>query len=743
MGRGEGRRAGISHGILAEGAALLCSFFARPPSMVAGRDRPSPLPAIPPVIDGPLNPAQPMNFTLFGSRALLAGLSLALMFGRPALGQGGASEATYPRESWQTYANPEQAGFSQAGLDGAKRYYDSLHAAAAMIVYDGAVLAAWGDVQRRFMCHSVRKSFMSAAWGARVDRAEADLSMTLAELGIDDLPPKLSEVEKRATILDLLQARSGVYRLAAYESPQNPKPARHSHEPGTFWCYNNWDFNALLTIYQEQFACDFFESFDQLIASPIGMQDYRPRDGYLHYEPEKSLHPAYPFRMSARDMARFGLLYLRKGRWGERQVLSEAWVQRSQTSYSEAWGGDGYGLLWWTAGDEDLKQLGMYSALGAGGHAIDVLPGADLVLVFRVDTFAGHSVSSDERKELLRRVLAAKVGPAERGAQLVDLETTPRIKGTAQGDLARYTGAVTRAGGLTSKVELGPDGGLILSLPRAGHFDLIPNGGDSFRIADMERDIVLRTHKSGGLAEIVSEADLNRQGYELLAQGELERALEVFRRNADLYPQSANARDSLGEALEQMGMLEAAASNFAMAVELETASESTRGFYRANLARVRAAQSLGSVGGDLSLEATLDALYSAFTHGPGEKLKQAELEALFLPSAVFVQPARPGAERKVDNLEVFLADFRAFLETPDVQRGGIAEHILASRIDQFGDIAHAYVAFQPVYGAGAQARAMRGLDSFQLVRTDGRWRVVSMTTQFESEDQVLPERFVE
>lgn len=684
-----------------------------------------------------------MNFTLFGSRLLLAGAGLLLIFGRPALGQGGAGEATYPRENWQTYASPEGAGFSQAGLDGAKRYYDSLHGAAAVIVYDGAILAAWGDVQRRFMCHSVRKSFMSAAWGARVDRAEADLSMTLAELGIDDLPPKLSEVEKRATILDLLQARSGVYRLAAYEPPQNPKPARHSHEPGTFWCYNNWDFNALLTIYQEQFACDFFESFDQLIAKPIGMQDYRPRDGYLHYEPEKSMHPAYPFRMSARDMARFGLLYLRKGRWGEQQVLSEAWVQRSQTSYSEAWGGDGYGLLWWTAGDEDLKQLGMYSALGAGGHAIDVLPGADLVLVFRVDTYAGHTVSSDERKELLRRVLAAKVKPAEPDAVLVDLKSTAKSARGAKVDLVRYTGEVTRADGLTSRVELAPEGGLILSLPRAGHFDLIPNGGDSFRIADMERDIFLRAHESGGLVEILSERDLNRQGYELLGRGELDRAREVFSRNVDLYPQSANARDSLGEALEQLGLLEAAAANYAMAIELETGSESTRAFYRANLERVRRAQASEPVGADLSLEATLDALYSAFTYGPGEELKQAELEALFLPEAVFVQPARPGVPRKVDNLEVFLADFRAFLQTPEVQQGGIAEHILSRRIDQFGDIAHAYVAFQPVYGARVDSSAMRGLDSFQLVRADGRWRVVSMTTQFESEAQVLPDRFVE
>jgi len=50
----------------------------------------------------------------------------------------------------------------------------------------------------------------------------------------------------------LLEARSGVYHAALYETPAMAKqrPARGSHEPGTFWYYNNWDFNALGTIYE-------------------------------------------------------------------------------------------------------------------------------------------------------------------------------------------------------------------------------------------------------------------------------------------------------------------------------------------------------------------------------------------------------------------------------------------------------------------------------------------------------------
>src|SRR6266436_1013879 len=58
--------------------------------------------------------------------------------------------------------------------------------------------------------------------------------------------------EKRATIADLLKARSGVYHPAVAETEwmKARRPARGSHLPGAIWYYNNWDFNALGTIFE-------------------------------------------------------------------------------------------------------------------------------------------------------------------------------------------------------------------------------------------------------------------------------------------------------------------------------------------------------------------------------------------------------------------------------------------------------------------------------------------------------------
>lgn len=647
-------------------------------------------------------------------------IALLGLLSAPSLAQEVHSDGQrVPSEGWMQYASPAEAGFSAQGLAEARAYFDGLDAAAAMVIHDGVVLASWGEVERRFMCHSVRKSFMSALWGVYVDRGEADLGLSLAELGIDDMEPVLTEGEKRATILDLLKARSGVYRLAAYEPPQNPKPPRHSHEPGTFWCYNNWDFNTLVTIFQQQIDPDFFAAFGREIATPIGMQDYRPRDGYLHYEAEKSIHPAYPFRMSARDMARFGLLFLNEGRWGDQQVLAEQWVERSRTSYSDAGRGRGYGLLWWTAGAPDLKALGMYSALGYGGHAIDVLPGADLVLVFRVDTFEGDNVPSAQRHELLRKILAAHTGEPGDQAELVALESqadgtsaaadpgdpgsTPTLLPDAL--LARYSGTV--ANPFFSEVEVSKvaPGQLGIHLPNQGNFDLLPRGNGRFLIEDVNQEVVLLLDDSGSLGEVAHPEVIAVLAQQATQQGDGNRALELLRKNASLFPESIAAKDALREA--------------------ETK-----------------AQAQGNLEPYATVDQTLDALYGAVTFGPGGECDWEVLREVFLPDAIFSQPPPRGEQRRLMDLDGFFADFRDFIANSPVKQTGFSEAIAHRSSDQFGDIAHAYVIFEPRLGGLDAPVAGRGMDSVQLVRIDGRWWVASITTQFERPTTPLPKRFL-
>jgi CubicO group peptidase (beta-lactamase class C family) len=150
-------------------------------------------------------------------------------------------------------------------------------------------------------------------------------------------------VEKQATVRDLLEARSGVYHPTAYETKGmlEEKPPRGSHAPGTFWYYNNWDFNTLGYIYEQATGTKIFDAFYREIGQPIGMQDFRARDGH-YISSEDSRFPAYPFEMSARDFARFALLYLHGGRWNSTQVVPEEWVKGEHATVFRY----GVGWLW-------------------------------------------------------------------------------------------------------------------------------------------------------------------------------------------------------------------------------------------------------------------------------------------------------------------------------------------------------------------------------------------------------------
>src|SRR5262245_38754148 len=216
-----------------------------------------------------------------------------------------------------------------------------------------------------------------------------------------------------------LTARTRINHPTHYETARMVliKPARHSYGPGTWWCYNNWDFNALGTIFEQLVGRSLFEEFRDRIAVPTGMEDYRydetRRDGE-YVDSDVSIHEAYPIWLRARDIARFGQLYLNGGRWNYRQIVPEKWVRMSVRSYSHAGDRGGYGYTWWVAvQDIHFPQMsvphGTYSARGARGHYIVVVPQRALVVVHRVDTDkAGHEVSSMQFGELLERILAAQ-----------------------------------------------------------------------------------------------------------------------------------------------------------------------------------------------------------------------------------------------------------------------------------------------------------------------------------------------
>jgi CubicO group peptidase (beta-lactamase class C family) len=161
-------------------------------------------------------------------------------------------EFVFPGSQWEA-AEPEGLGWSLLGLAQAYRFFASLPPASLIVVDRGRVVASWGDSARRVKMSSIRKSFLSALYGKPVAAGAIDLDATLESLDIDDVPP-LTQSEKQATVRMLLEARSAIYHSYVGGTPymRSQMPTRGSHSPGSFWSYNNWDFNALGGIYESK-----------------------------------------------------------------------------------------------------------------------------------------------------------------------------------------------------------------------------------------------------------------------------------------------------------------------------------------------------------------------------------------------------------------------------------------------------------------------------------------------------------
>jgi len=309
---------------------------------------------------------------------------------------------------------PEEAGWSAEKLNELAGYADSVGYTAIVLAQGEKVFFSWGELARNYQNHSIRKPLLSALYGLYVTDGTIDLDLTMEELGIDDIEPSLTPEESQATIRHLLQGRSGVYHPAAAEIPSMTanRPERGSHPPGTFFYYNNWDFNAAGTIFRQLTGKDIFTDFERRIAEPIGMQDFDPDSCHYNLEEEHSQHPSYRFRMSARDLARFGILFLQDGVWEGEQIIPADWIEESTKSHSEPEErlGAGFGYMWGTIHEGGVlhKMLGGTGLFfsGIGVHHLVIVDDLDLVFILRYDTDGAWAQPPRESTRKLYELLA-------------------------------------------------------------------------------------------------------------------------------------------------------------------------------------------------------------------------------------------------------------------------------------------------------------------------------------------------
>lgn len=316
------------------------------------------------------------------------------------------------------WVSPEEAGWSSTELQEAHEFAIQTGCQAVMALYDGKLFFSRGNINRNYAVASIRETFLNALNGIHEEQGNINLNATLEDLHIDDIPPGLTHAEKQARVEHLLMSRSGVYHEAAAEDQTmiDERPARGSHAPDTFFYHNNWDVNALGTIFEQETGEEICKAFKKEIADVVEMVDYSITNCSYQYQWNKSLHPAYHFKMSPRDLAKFGALYQKNGRWKGSRIIQQDWIDESTMAYSTMpdTGGLGYGYLWKIIPeDSDLGQMIGYEGyyhIGADDYVLVVIPDLKLVIVQRYNQNYNWEDPEDDSFELTMIILDARLG---------------------------------------------------------------------------------------------------------------------------------------------------------------------------------------------------------------------------------------------------------------------------------------------------------------------------------------------
>ena len=256
-------------------------------------------------------------------------------------------------------------------LDNAFQFACELGSTTLIVATNGEVVRAMGNLATPHRVHSVRKALLSALVGQHTGMGpmHINLESTLAELGIDDEPHPLTKQQKEAKVRHLIKSVSGINHAAAAEGGlmQKDKDRRLGQAPnisGTKWAYNNWDYNALTTIFVEETGLSVYGAFKKGVVDPLGMQDFGKDAVILEYERALSMHPKAGFTLSARDLLKFGQLYLNKGHWQGKEIIPASWIDRITQDYTLT-GRSGlrsaHGYLWWVPVDEKSRLMGVPS----------------------------------------------------------------------------------------------------------------------------------------------------------------------------------------------------------------------------------------------------------------------------------------------------------------------------------------------------------------------------------------------
>lgn len=288
-------------------------------------------------------------------------------------------------------ATPESQGVSSAAIAKFVRAADekvnSMHS--VMILRHGKVIAeAWWapeDATKPHVLWSLSKSFTSTAVGLAVEEGKLSIEDRVVGFFPDDLPGEPSENLRKMQVKDLLTMSTGHADEPNVRQSQDwiksflahPLP----HPPGTFFRYNTPATFMQSAIVQKVTGKTVVDYLQSRLFDPLGIQPPR-----WDTNPQGISLGGYGLFLKTEDIAKFGQLYLKNGKWEGKQLIPATWVQQATSKQvsngdnpSSDWN-QGYGFQFWRC------RHNAFRGDGKDGQFCVVLPDQDAVVVMTANT---------------------------------------------------------------------------------------------------------------------------------------------------------------------------------------------------------------------------------------------------------------------------------------------------------------------------------------------------------------------
>jgi CubicO group peptidase (beta-lactamase class C family) len=321
------------------------------------------------------------------------------------------AQTVYPAADWEV-AKPQTQAMSGEGVEKVGQWLKESGAKTGLVVRHGRIVGEWyfddAKPDSQYLVYSTTKSFSAIAIGLAI----ADGKLKL-DSRVGDFFPDAAPAEKRdITVRQLLSMTSGAHsdndilkREDLFEYVLKELPI--DSPPGEKWVYNNSGLSLLSPVVHKATGKNIDQLLDEQVFRQIGIQ---PSD--WHWDTRGGTPIPYSgLYITARALARFGLLALNKGQWRGKKVISSDWVNECTRPSQDTT--LMYGYLWWTnhVGAWSSVPRDAFATMGKYGNSMLMVPSLDLIVLRQIGDDSEKN-RKPNMEELYNLAVAAVTDPS-------------------------------------------------------------------------------------------------------------------------------------------------------------------------------------------------------------------------------------------------------------------------------------------------------------------------------------------